>query len=657
MSATQEQVKVEWEKADKDKSGTLEFKEVVALLKKLNLKLKDKVVKEKFKEVDKDGNKTLDFEEFNEFLERLRVRPEIDEVFHKFADSKTGTMSAEQFVKFLQTIQKESTADVAFAKRIIAEFEHKIHAKDSDPTHLSCIGFSKYMTSLNHNYIFNPKNAVVHQDMTQPFAHYWVASSHNTYLLGDQLKGESSVEAYINAFNKGCRCVELDCWDNDQDITKPIIYHGHTLTTKIPFRDVVECVRDHGFKVSPYPVILSLEVHCSVEGQKAMAAILKEVLGDKGFLPEQCQSAGNLPPPEKLKNKVLLKGKMVSAKKEGEPVEEEEEDSEDEEEEEEEVKKSSNKKELTKKDSKRDTLKDSKKGDLKESKKEEAPKKEEKKEKKKKEKKHVEHTAQELSDLIHLKTVKFPGFTEYKTKNKAWEMSSFSEGKISKFLSKTATEYVEYNRYQISRIYPKGSRVNSSNYDPVPSWNCGAQIVALNYQTGTEPMWTNDGKFQDNGGCGYILKPKYMREEKITFNPELKAKATKTFDITVLSAWQLPKVVGKEGTDKGEVIDPYVKISVNGLPADRAHFKTKVIKNNGFNPVWKAEYKIPLTNVDLALITFIVSDSDFASSDDLIGYYSLPAYCIRDGYRHVPLRDKNGKLYDNASLLIHTKIH
>lgn len=35
--------------------------------------------------------------------------------------------------------------------------------------------------------------------------------------------------------------------------------------------------------------------------------------------------------------------------------------------------------------------------------------------------------------------------------------------------------------------------------------------VALNYQTGTYPMQVNQGLFQDNGFCGYVLKPQFMR--------------------------------------------------------------------------------------------------------------------------------------------------
>lgn len=586
-------------------------------------------MKNKFKEVDADGNGNLDFEEFVDFVERLKVRPEIEEIFDKFCDSKTKLMSAEQLVKFLHTIQKEASADIAHAKSIIAEFEHKVHEKDPAPDHLKLLGFSKYLTSPKHNNLFNPKHKQVFMDMTQPFAHYYIASSHNTYLMGDQLKGESSVEAYINAFKKGCRCVELDCWDGT-DKAMPIIYHGHTLTSKITFKEVLETVRDYGFVATPYPVILSLEVHCSVEGQQGMAALIKDILGGAGLLAEQPDQTGVLPPPEKLKNKVLLKGKMTAFT-----------DQEDEEEEEEENKKEEA--QMTPKDRKKLTNS--------------SAKAEEKKEEKPKEKKKHESTAKELSELITLKAVKFPGFNDYKTKNKPWEMSSFSEGKIGKFLSKSPLQYVEYNTRQLSRIFPKGSRIDSSNYDPVPAWNCGAQIVALNYQTGSEPTWTNDGKFLDNGNSGYVLKPTYMREEKSTFNPESKIKATKHLEIEIISAWQLPKADGKEGKEHGDVIDPFVKVLINGLPVDKNSFKTKVIKNNGFNPVWKAHFKCAVSNIELGTVTFVVVDSDRFSSNDFIGQFSLPMTCMQEGFRHVQLKSKHGAPYEKASLLVYSKFH
>lgn len=42
---------------------------------------------------------------------------------------------------------------------------------------------------------------------------------------------------------------------------------------------------------------------------------------------------------------------------------------------------------------------------------------------------------------------------------------------------------LRYNKLQLSRIYPKGTRVDSSNYNPQLFWNAGCQLVALNFQT------------------------------------------------------------------------------------------------------------------------------------------------------------------------------
>ena len=56
--------------------------------------------------------------------------------------------------------------------------------------------------------IFNPEHLQVHHDMKAPFLHYFISSSHNTYLLEDQLRGPSSHEGYVRALQSGCRCVK-----------------------------------------------------------------------------------------------------------------------------------------------------------------------------------------------------------------------------------------------------------------------------------------------------------------------------------------------------------------------------------------------------------------------------------------------------------------
>ena len=55
-------------------------------------------------------------------------------------------------------------------------------------------------------------------------------------------------------------------------------------------------------------------------------------------------------------------------------------------------------------------------------------------------------------------------------------MSSFGESSANKFSSSQASKYVQYNRRQLSRTYPAGTRVTSTNYDPIPMWNAGCQI-------------------------------------------------------------------------------------------------------------------------------------------------------------------------------------
>ncbi|OUC43243.1 Phosphatidylinositol-specific phospholipase C, X domain protein [Trichinella nativa] len=129
------------------------------------------------------------------------------------------------------------------------------------------------------------------------------------YLCGHQLMGDATIEGYILALKKGARLLELDIWPGENDLQ---VTHGHTLVKPVSLSVVLKAINNYGFSTTPYPIILSLEIHCDVRKQAILADMLVKTFGKK--LHKNVAHLKTLPSPEELKNKILLKGKGGLAK-------------------------------------------------------------------------------------------------------------------------------------------------------------------------------------------------------------------------------------------------------------------------------------------------------------------------------------------------------
>ncbi|NWW30539.1 PLCG1 phosphodiesterase, partial [Panurus biarmicus] len=218
-------------------------------------------------------------------------------------------VSLYDFQKFLLHDQKESWAsDVGLVRDYMCSYLKESSNEALDPS-FQLDEFLTYLFS-KENMVMDAKyERVVPEEMNHPLSQYWISSSHNTYLTGDQFSSESSLEAYARCLRMGCRCIELDCWDGPDDL--PIIYHGHTLTSKIKFLDVLYTIKEHAFVTSEFPIILSIEDHCSIVQQRNMASHFKKVFGDMLLTKPVDINADELPSPTQLKKKILIKHKKL----------------------------------------------------------------------------------------------------------------------------------------------------------------------------------------------------------------------------------------------------------------------------------------------------------------------------------------------------------
>ncbi|KAF4994747.1 hypothetical protein FDECE_13020 [Fusarium decemcellulare] len=344
--------------------------------------------------------------------------------------------------------------------------------------------------------------------LDRPINEYFTCSSHNTYLLGRQVITRSTLQGYISALTRGCRCIEVDCWDGRDG--QPIVKHGYSLTASIGFQDVMGIIKQYAFVQSDFPLWISLEVHCSATQKAIMAQIMKDTFGSSLVTEPLPGPSQPLPSPSQLRGKILVKTKILQ---EAELLQDDQ------------------LPETAATSYQAGSSSHSKRADL----------------------GYGDAKLSDGSSTITSKSSSSLSQASTSSNGPLEQLAVYGAGRrlpplnqldkqrnfiysISEGFFKTQLKRHEtgdffsfLNLQHMLRVYPDATRVDSSNFRPLQYWRHGVQMVALNYQTDDLSMRLNEAMF--NGGTnnsGYVLKPERLRQ-----SPELVVNQVKELHIAI----------------------------------------------------------------------------------------------------------------------------
>lgn len=680
----------------------LSFEGIESLCRSLHINCSKNVLRAQFMKADASKTGKLNYVGFKDFVRRLKERKDIREIYKSVASDSTEGLDVNEYLAFLtdsqgvDVIANRTYWETKF-QQIIRK--SKINCPNSQDAHeefqsrMNFEAFSAFLSSAANN-VQSTRTSEARFD--RPLNEYFISSSHNTYLLGRQVAGSSSTEAYIRVLQRGCRSVEIDCWDGPEG--RPIVSHGRTLTSSVLFSDCISVIGKYAFVSSPYPLFLSLEVHCNPEQQQAMVDIMRSTLGDRLVDKPYMTNAFSLPSPEEFKHRFLVKVKA------GENL----------------VDKTSatdspigrRQRSFSSPFSRPQVLDNSliPSGPLLSSPPSMSPSEHSssfwtpgkgsmtttsissatdesdtvagvngaaKKDKKKRKSKIIKP----LGDLgVYTRGVKYNSFAlpESKTYNHIFSLAERTFEALCRDPD-TKSQLEKHNQRYMMRVYPSAFRLRSSNFDPLAFWKRGVQMVALNWQTYDLGMQMNDAMFAAGSDrTGYVLKPQELRQSipALTSAPDpcknkIEKKLVK-FSVEMISAQQLPR---SRGMGADESLDPYIEIEMfsaedkakgvafgeGGLDASARNGlsgigsphrrRTIIVQSNGHNPIFNDKFKLSLETKypSLVFVRWTVWDSvdgrSYGNSSEPLAMFTAKLSSLQQGYRHLPLFDYNGEQF------------
>eukprot|EP00915_Cephaloidophora_sp_WS-2016_P000910 GHVH01001197.1.p1 GENE.GHVH01001197.1~~GHVH01001197.1.p1 ORF type:complete len:1016 (+),score=160.07 GHVH01001197.1:380-3049(+) len=704
---SQQLIRAQWDICDVNNSGSICFFELLVLLKALNIHLDVGYIEFLFHFYDSDGSKVLSFPEFRSLMTKLFTHQPIFDLFMRYRNAATGCIDNVHLEQWLRDDQKDSPDVIKETCRTIALLSFPFNCEKG----LTGWGLNLIITG-GWNSLIDPKFLSLNHDMTQPLTNYWINTSHNTYLSGNQIGSKATIHQYIICLMTGTRCLELDIWDGPGG--SPLIYHGHTLTSKIPLASVLKAIDDYAFidRNNPWPVILSLEMHTGIEQTTRVAHLIKTLLGDRVYIWNEddkenvdhhamCNTTRGMkriPSPQELCYRFIIKARRSPsvessatrqlAAKEAQPMHNElildsmtrefpdlwlgEPDTKnnvqlwkhthitdcgvgplfpfmipDITEVNMRLKAQTQSEQLTARDSARlelglinPTVIDLNMNGL----------------------ESVERGGGSQDDFNQLITMETNNHTEWNhnpEKRGPLDCTSLSERKAIRCI--TAYEphtCISYTMKNVVRVYPGGSRLNSSNFSPIPFWESGVQMCALNHQTDGIASRVNQAFFLMNANSGYLLK------NQCYLNPE-KSSVTETpwnISIRVLSGRQIPRPPSypkrASGTHNKSVdqTNPYVVLMIHGSEGDNREVKTHYVPGNGLNPNWGGEpFEFCVKRPSLAFLCLSVRHYDVVKSEFLGAFYA-PVQAMRQGIRWCELATKKGVAISHSGVIVEVNI-
>ncbi|KAI8657878.1 Phosphoinositide phospholipase C [Fusarium keratoplasticum] len=648
---------------------------------------------------DSRRRQKLNFTEFKDFVRRMKQRTDVQRLIRSIAANPELGLTLAEFLDFLRDEQGEDVdSNRASWEKLFSRYSRRYRTDEVDTAEnaqtMSEAAFVGFLTSEDNGPI-----APEPQEYTldRPMNEYFISSSHNTYLLGRQVAGQSSVEGYISALVRGCRCVEVDCWDGYNG--QPEVNHGRTMTTSISFKEVMTTINKYAFIKSKFPLWISLEVHCSPSQQATMVEIIKDCFGSRLVTETLDAFPDKLPSPSELMERVLIKVKKPQIKEEvvsagndfrgrrrgnslnspmirptvpdsaaimpsqslpQSPM----------------LTPSHSTRRLVSK-TRVNTITEGQVQDMmssstsdNESGAEQAAK------------KAPNKTVKVLGDLgVYCAGVKFSGFdtADAKQYNHIFSFMEASFAKHSRTKEQKMALDIHNMRYMM-RVYPDRTRITSNNFDPLIYWRRGVQMAALNWQTFDLGMQLNRAMF--DGGkdySGYVLKPAELRDiQVLPYNSDIaegkKERSVVTFSIDVISAQQLMRPANLPANKS---INPYVEVEVFHAndkrdkkesecilslePDSPPKVQTDIKPENGFNPMFDKHFKFRVTtkHPDLVFVRWSVklsTDGESYNERPAVATYTAKLTNLKQGYRTLPLLNHAGDQYLFSKLFCKIKV-